>query len=49
MLQTERRRRRYCPEKIDIYFHEFSIGARHEIVNKTIGKNRYLQFRGILK
>ena len=50
MLQAERRRSgRYHPEKVDIYLYELPVGTRHEIVNKAIGKNCYLQFRGILK
>ena len=40
---------RYHPQKIDIYLHELSVGTRHKIVNKTIGKNRHLLFGGILK
>ena len=50
MLQAERRRSgRYHPEKVDIYLHKFSVGTRHEVVNKTVGKNRNLRFGGIFK
>ena len=50
ILQIKRRRScRYHPEKVDIYLHKFSVGTRHEVVNKTVGKNRNLRFGGIFK
>ena len=50
ILQIKRRRScRYHPEKIDIYLYKLSVGTRHEVVNKTVGKNRDLRFGGIFK